>query len=491
MFKFCQYCGTKNNENCLFCKQCGNNISENKKEIENFEKQIAYTKKQKPIKSYRYIPNNNQTHMYNNKKKSKIFAGAIITVILAAMLITTAFAAIIQTEINHKDEAEKEPEEFETPIEPEKIDPIKYGPKVSLHSLSGGAATSIPQKGAKATYGLYDKSGIFGETGIRIGKIVEQNLGEKTYQKQKCILVKTEGALSFPMKQYKQSYQDISSDFSSTGSNNQKIINMIPDEIPIHINSDYYLRKNDYTPEYMDYKIDYTEFFEIMKEISIKSGQTGKEELDIDKVIIGFKIDWNKEESKADMEFYTEGLPYMSMDSSYTLEFSEEYWNMCPDIDELYVGFEKIVNFTIDMKLNDLGYSIEEIQVEPNTIQSKEVEAGIQDYSTYNKSYDYEEQDYSDYTYSVENTIKIKVIDEEDLYLKCGNFTDCLVIEIEQTQNTDEYNYHDSSSTSSTKIWINENGVMPKAEYSFMGTSGMTSYSNNQKLIMILEEYTK
>ncbi len=402
------------------------------------------------------------------------------------MLISTAFFVQLQTDTKKQDKKEEEPK---IPVEPDKLDPVEYGPKVSFQSLSSGTVTSIPQENAKATYGLYDQNGIFGTPDQRIGEINEENLGKVTFQGEQCILVKTEGRIIIPMDEYIESYRSM-----STTQEQQEILNQIPNEISYYIYSDYYLKPNDYTPVYMDYKIDFTEAFEILKEISISYGNASQEQLEFDEVIIGYIIDWNREESKADMRLYIDGFSFMNMDSNFTVEFSEEYWNMCPELDELYVGFEKIVNFTMNLKMNDFSYSYneyEEYETEEVTVSSSNSQSQqIEEYEYSDSQSDIYEDESEDYISSIENTMKFNVIDQEDLYLDCGNFTDCYVIEIEQNQiNSYDYSY-ESSSTSSTKIWINKNGVMPKAEYTLLGNSGMSG-SSSQKLLIILEEYTK
>jgi hypothetical protein len=483
MIKYCPNCGTKRNATDLFCKNCGQKIKQNKKEIQQFEKQIAYPQQNKPYINKYYI----QTNQPKNQNKRKILAGTILTVIIAMMLISTAF--FIQPQTDTKKQDQTEPEDPKIPEKPEKLDPVEFGPKVSLQSLTSGTVTSIPQENAKAKYGLYDQNGILGKPGQRIGEINEENLGKVTFQGEQCILVKTEGRIIIPMDEYLESYRSM-----STTQQEQEILNQIPNQISYYIYSDYYIKQNDNTPIYMDYKIDFTEFFEILKEISIASGNTEQTDyLEFDEVMIGFIIDWDREGSKADMRMYMEGFSFMNMDANFTVEFSEEYWDMCPEFDELYVGFEKIMNFTMTLKMNDFSYSFEEYEEEYETEEvmvSSSNSQEIEEHEYSNSQSDLYEDDSEDYTSSVENIMKFNVVNQEDLFLDCGNFTDCYVIEIEQNQiSSYDYNYG-SSSTTSTKIWINENGVMPKAEYTFLGNSGMTS-SDSQKLLMILEEYIK
>jgi hypothetical protein len=200
-------------------------------------------------------------------------------------------------------------------------------------------------------------------------------------------------------------------------------------------------------------------------------------------VIMGYTIDWDRTQSKADMIFYTEGMSYMSMNADCTIEFSDEYWDMDPEMEELEIGFEKIVEFTMTFKVNDFDYNIYD------TTEDEEV-------SEYDLTETYTDDDYAynvedEISQTVTTTMEIRVTDQEDVEVPVGTFEDCYVIEVNQKQNT-EYGYYTSSSydeTSSTKIWINQNGVMLKAEYSLFGESSMGMGSSSEKFVIEIEDY--
>ena len=485
MMNFCPKCGIKLTEKSAFCSNCGyklelayHNFEKLNKsdEINTFEKQIAY----------RSNINQNPNNMINPQAKSrcsepqrfvkkpksrKKFLTCGITIIIVSMLILASLFIVINRNEN-KEESLKVSKLLE-----------EEGPKVSLHSLSAGTVSSIPKEGYSATYGLYDQSGIFGVPNQRIGEIREENLGKTSFNGKECILVKTYGDISIPIKNLIQTYNEVSSYSSSspysTDDQANNMINMIPDELPFNIYSDYYVKEEDNTPIYMDYKIDMTEYMQILQQISMSYGYS--EEMDIinsdEPVIIGYIINWNRELGKADMQFYMSGISMLNMNGNFSLKFSEEYWDLNPSLEELYVGFEKIVDFTMTLKLDDFNFD-------------------------FGSDYRYEDEtmtitdDLNDYTQTISTTMEINVIDQENVKVPAGIFNDCYIIQINQIQNND-YDYYDtitstsSSSTSSMKVWLNENGVMPKAEYSLMQGADMGMGSSNQMLIIKLESYNK
>ncbi len=82
MIKYCPKCGTKRNATDLFCKNCGQKL--NKKEIEQFEKQIAYPQQNRPYINNYYIQpkkqqkknisrNNNNSTNSNDANFNSIF----------------------------------------------------------------------------------------------------------------------------------------------------------------------------------------------------------------------------------------------------------------------------------------------------------------------------------------------------------------------------------------------------------------------------------
>jgi len=497
MINYCPICGRKRYENSLFCIGCGTKLEEEKIEFEilsrpekikTFEKQIAHTSKEsRTIEHMIYMPPTYNTQPQNQIRKKqpqkKRILIPVLTIAIAVMVISASLLIIFNAEPNDSSNLN----EITTLVR-------EHGPKVSLHSLSGGTVSSIPKEGYTATYGLYDQSGIFGISGLRIGEIVEENLGDKTFQGEECILTKINGEISLPMKNYIESYKEVSS-YLSTDSTSAGMSDMIPEELPLYIYSDYYVKKEDNTPVYMDYKIDFTEYMQILKEISVSIGYEDEmNSIDFDgPVIMGYTIDWDRDQSKADMRFYIEGIPIMSMDGDFSIKFSEEYWDMEPEMEELYVGFEKIIEFTMTLEINDFNFGMDYgIEEEEESVYE------IEDlYEEENYEHNIEEE-LEDFSQTVSTSMEIKVTDKENVNVPAGEFEDCFVIEVNQRQDSgyedNDYEYEISSShsiTSSTKIWVNENGVMPKAEYSLFGGTEIGMGTNNQKLVIKLEDYKK
>jgi hypothetical protein len=192
-----------------------------------------------------------------------------------------------------------------------------------------------------------------------------------------------------------------------------------------------------------------------------------------------------------------EGIPYMNMNGDFSIEFSEEYWDIEPEMEELYVGFEKIIEFTMTLEVNDFNYYYPDYYIE----EEPEYEYYYTPKYEYEESHPYPGEYYEydtieDFSQTVSTSMEIKVIKKENVIVPMGEFEDCFVIEVNQRQNSDyddnDYGYGISSSyssESSTKIWINENGVMPKAEYSLFGETGMGMDTSSQKLVIQLEDY--
>jgi len=508
MNNYCTICGKKRDDNENFCMNCGTNLNEEYLPIRDenansFETQVAKVSKETGVANniiyspptYYAQPQNYITPKPVNKKRRMILA--ITAIAIAFMMISTSLILILNTK-------------SDDPIESKVISTLvrEQGPKFSLHTLSAGTVSSIPKEGYTAVYGLYDESGMFGIPNYRLGSITEENLGEKTYQGEECIYIKINGDISIPLKKIYESYMSVSS-YGYSDPSNAEMIAMIPEELSLNINSNYYVKKEDNTPVYMDYTIDLTEMMQMIKDMY--SMQDYGEDMSLlipdGPVIIGYTIDWDKDQSKADMQFYMEGIPMMNMNGDFSITFSEEYWDMEPEMEELYVGFEKIIDFTMTIDVNSLNFDMDYEIEEPELIQ-------LEDYSSdYSRSLIQidSEWDYDDTyrelqpeyevtssfgnsnTQTTSTTMKIKVINQEEVTVPAGTFEDCFVIEVTQKQKNDyEYDYEisDSSSTSSVKIWVNENGVMPKAEYSIFGGAEFGMGSSGQKLVIKLEDYT-
>ena len=182
----------------------------------------------------------------------------------------------------------------------------------------------------------------------------------------------------------------------------------------------------------------------------------------------------------------------MSMDGDFSIKFSEEYWDMEPEMEELYVGFEKFIEFTMTLEINDFNFGMD------YGIEEEESVYEIEDlYEEENYEHNIEEE-LEDFSQTISTSMEIKVTDKENVNVPAGEFEDCFVIEVNQRQDSgyEDNDYEDGissshSSTSSTKIWVNENGVMPKAEYSLFGGTEIGMGTNNQKLVIKLEDYKK
>jgi hypothetical protein len=115
--------------------------------------------------------------------------------------------------------------------------------------------------------------------------------------------------------------------------------------------------------------------------------------------------------------------------TSTVIKASNEFWDCTILKDELYVGYLKDVNYI----LNTLGYD-------------------------------------------TEVNLKISVIGKEDVIVKKGIFEDCFIIQIDQDQ---------GFSTTTSMIWIDEDGICPKMQ---IGSSGSSSI-NYEGMTIELEEY--
>jgi hypothetical protein len=82
------------------------------------------------------------------------------------------------------------------------------------------------------------------------------------------------------------------------------------------------------------------------------------------------------------------------------------------------------------------------------------------------------------YGYDAEVNLKISVIGQEDVTVKKGTFEDCYIVQIDQVQ---------GSATTTSKIWIDENGICPKMQ---IGSSGSSSISYEGMTIELEEYYT-
>jgi hypothetical protein len=117
--------------------------------------------------------------------------------------------------------------------------------------------------------------------------------------------------------------------------------------------------------------------------------------------------------------------------TSTVIKVTDDYWDCTLLKDNLYVGFIKEVAYTMNV-----------------------------------------------YGYDAEVNLKISVIGLEDVTVKKGTFEDCYIVQIEQIQ---------GYTTTTSKIWIDEDGICPKMQ---IGSSGSSSISYEGMTIELEEYYT-
>jgi len=122
-------------------------------------------------------------------------------------------------------------------------------------------------------------------------------------------------------------------------------------------------------------------------------------------------------------------------DNSMVMKMSDEYWELSDMFTNLYVGYKKEFSYTMDY----MGTSSE-------------------------------------------MTIKFEVTGQEDVTVSAGKFKDCYIVEYGQE-------YYGSFSTSST-VWVNENGIVPKMELA--GSTSMTDTDTQSgTMVLQLESYSE
>jgi len=138
-------------------------------------------------------------------------------------------------------------------------------------------------------------------------------------------------------------------------------------------------------------------------------------------------LDINKEEGEITV---TVDSSLMSSTST-VIKVTDEYWDCTLLKDNLYVGYIKEVAYTMNV-----------------------------------------------YGYDAEVNLKISVIGQEDITVKKGTFEDCYIVQIDQEQ---------SYATTTSKIWIDGDGICPKMQ---IGSSGSSSISYEGMTIELEEYYT-
>lgn len=117
--------------------------------------------------------------------------------------------------------------------------------------------------------------------------------------------------------------------------------------------------------------------------------------------------------------------------TSNIIKVTDEYWDCTLLEDNLYVGYTKEVAYTMNI-----------------------------------------------YGYNAEVNLIISITGLEDVTVKKGTFEDCFIVQIDQVQ---------GYTTSTSKIWIDEDGICPKMQ---IGSSGSSSISY-EGMTIELEEYYK
>ncbi len=153
-------------------------------------------------------------------------------------------------------------------------------------------------------------------------------------------------------------------------------------------------------------------------------------DFDIDKpfnIDMDMTLDINKENGEITVTVDSS----MIGSSSTIIKTSEEYWDCTLLQDDLFVGYLKEVTYT----MNVMGYD-------------------------------------------TEVSLIISVIGKEDVTVEKGIFEDCYIIQIDQEQNY---------VTSTSMIWIDENGICPKMQ---LGSSTYSSIDYDGMIIELEEYYT-
>ena len=250
---------------------------------------------------------------------------------------------------------------------------VKGGPRANIESIvSGGNALTTPEDGHTALYGYY-------MSGSKIGEISFTSIGKQIYSGSQCDKITGDGNFNF---------------------------NMYGQLIEADFDIDAYISESDGILAYCKYSFDFFKPYN----------------MDMDMI-----LDINKDEGEI-----TVTVDSSLIDSSSTvIKTSEEYWDCTILKDDLYVGYVKEVNYS----MNVLG------------IDTKV-------------------------------SLKISVIGMEDVNVKKGTFKDCYVLQIDQQQ---------AYSTATSILWIDKDGICPKMQ---LGNSGSSTISYEGMTIELEEYYT-
>ena len=368
MSNICPRCGIQNNQNSPFCTNCGARLVETlsdfreiteSTEVEEFENQIADTKNEPEIKNTSPINNQNtdyfnydqQPTYYTQKNKPKPII-ALCVIAIAAIVVLASFFIFFMGE-----EDEGKYTELDSIIDSisAKID---GGPSLNVQSLSSGNFQTMPAENCVAKYYLYYNNDKIGET-------YEANAGTTTFDGKNCYKVLGRADISL-------NYQ----------SNN----------IAFVMDYTYYVEKNSATPVYMNTDVEYTE----------------------PKEARGYKmniiIDWDKETS-----IITSKTTLLANSVTATSYLPSEYWGIISTYDELYVGFNEVIDY--EMESDGAEYDVR---------------------------------------------MTMGIYQEQDVVVPAGTFEDCMVLEIDQNI----AGSYSSSLDTNMQAWIDPDGNIPKASFS-------------------------
>ncbi len=445
MYKYCITCGKKNEDNDIFCTNCGTKLAVEKNEIESFENQVAIPQQNQTVNqaTYNYQGHscfNSQPYYIQNKPKKKYILPMIIAVSIAVMMISAGFLLVLVSDS-------------------ESLPVRTKGPSVSLTSTSLGSLASVPENGYTARYGYYmNRNG----HEMRVGEMNYKNLGVVVHRDISCIDVECSGYIEFTEDMIPSSYIDF-------------------DSFQIPFSATYYIEEVDRSPVYMSFSMDYSELLSLMQEYS---SYYSSEYVDMSSdTVLRCEVNWYKDENRADMEF-SGGSVLKNINADLTAEFSEDYWNMDTSVDELSENYHRFISFTMDMKVNDYEFETETRILSGVDENDTAVTIDIDSDGSSDECL----EDYSSYT---KVDMEMQVTGVEDVEVPYGRFNDCYILQITQTETEEHSNIYSSSSSSeqsSTKLWLTEDGVMPKAEYSIMGSTMSTSSMGNY--VLKLEDYS-
>lgn len=173
MNKYCPICGIENLKEAVFCVNCGVKFDVG---IPTNNLQIQQENNNGMMPQYY-----GQTQQYTPQKPSKIvkpiIATAIVLGVVAVLIVALLSGGAFDGLDYGKENINKEQ--------------VGGGPKANLGSIvSGGNALTTPAEGHTAVYGYY-------MSGIKIGSISFNNIGEEYYQGELCYKVKGSGNFDF------------------------------------------------------------------------------------------------------------------------------------------------------------------------------------------------------------------------------------------------------------------------------------------------------